>query len=302
MRALALCLLVFLAACASQGQLPAPQFNGPHPLDGTIHDLRTGERINAETLAERLADADIVILGETHDNAQHHLAQAWLVGQLRPAGIAFEMIPQDQEPAIAAHLAAGGTPGTIGKAIGWAKTGWPDWELYRPIFTAWRPETYKGGAVSRQMLQAHGMDGVTALIRNPRLRAMLAQPLAPATRAAIEDEMIAAHCNMLPREAAAAMVGVQRLRDASFADAVLRAHQAGSPAVLITGAGHARVDRGVPAYLRAAAPELEVLSLGMVETDPARMAVADYGLPHDFAWFTPPAERPDPCAAFRKKN
>src|SRR5690606_22196571 len=119
------------------------------------------------------------------------------------------------------------------------------------------------------------------------------------TRAALEDEMIAAHCDRLPREAAAAMVGMQRLRDAGLADAALRAHDAGGPTVLVTGNGHARTDRGVPAWLRAVEPELEVLSVGLLETDPERSAFGDYHAPYDYVWFTAPAERTDACEDFR---
>jgi SAM-dependent methyltransferase len=78
--------------------------------------------------------------------------------------------------------------------------------------------------------------------------------------------MIAAHCNMLPREAAGGMVEAQRLRDARFAAAAFRAFAAGGGqrAVLITGNGHARTDRGVPAYLKRVAPEVRVVSVGML--------------------------------------
>ncbi len=300
---------------------------GAHPLDGTIWDIASGERIDRETLARRLARADIAILGEIHDNAAQHLAQAWLVGRLQPAGIAFEMIPQAKEAAIAALLAGGGTPGEIGPAIGWDKSGWPDWSLYRPIFDAWTARVYVGGGVPRETLMQAGATGAASVAPDPRFVPMLAQALDPATEAALEDEMVAAHCNKLPREAAPGMVEVQRLRDASFAAAALRAHAAveddtagAAPgrtaggtagqtggriggargtAVLITGNGHARIDRGVPAYLRAVAPGLTVASLGLLETDPDRQALSDYDTPYDYVWFTAPAEREDPCLTFK---
>ena len=110
--------------------------------------------------------------------------------------------------------------------------------------------------------------------------------------------MIAAHCNKLPRRAAGGMVEAQRLRDARFAAAVRRAlsRGGGAQAVLITGNGHARTDRGVPAYLRLVAPEISVLSVGMIEIDPAAdPADIARGLPFDYIWLSDPAERADPC-------
>jgi uncharacterized iron-regulated protein len=124
-------------------------------------------------------------------------------------------------------------------------------------------------------------------------------------RAEIEDEMIAVHCNQLPRRVAAALVESQRLRDARFAAAVLRglAMSGGTRAVLITGNGHARTDRGVPVYLREAVPELAVLSVGMLELPPgADPVAAAAGQPFDFVWFSQPVARDDPCAQFRESK
>ena len=318
MRAPTACLLVLLAclparaAGTAAAEIGDEIGAGPHPLDGTIWDVDTGRQIDRDMLAGRLAQADIAVLGEIHDNAAQHLAQAWLVGRLRPAGIAFEMIPQAEEAAIAAHLAGGGTPGEIGPVIGWDESGWPDWALYRPIFDAWRARLYTGGGVPREALMKAGEAGAAALAPDQRFEPLLSQTLDPQTQAALEDEMVAAHCNKLPREAAAGMVEVQRLRDASFAAATLRAHAAtqaasigaavtgaGTTTVLITGNGHARTDRGVPAYLNAVEPDLSVASLGLLETDPQALALADYDTPYDYVWFTAPAEREDPCLGFK---
>ena len=294
MRVLPLCLAALLTC-----QPLAAGASGSHPLHGTIWDVARAEPIDREALARRLAGADIAILGEIHDNAEQHRAQAWLIGRIRPAGIAFEMIPRESEDAVAAHLAAGGAPGEIGPAIGWDESGWPDWELYRPLFEAWRPEIYTGGGLPREVLREATRSGAAALAPDPRFAPLLAETPDAETRAALEDEMIAAHCDRLPRDAAAAMVGMQRLRDASLAAAALRAHEAGGPTVLVTGNGHARTDRGVPAWLREVAPELDVLSVGLLETDPEGQTLADYDKPYDYVWFTAPAERADPCADFR---
>ena len=46
--------------------------------------------------AEILSAADVIILGEVHDNAHHHQVQAELVTMLRPKALVWEMITQDQ--------------------------------------------------------------------------------------------------------------------------------------------------------------------------------------------------------------
>ena len=41
--------------------------------------------------------ADIVLLGEIHDNPEHHANQAAIVRALQPAALVFEMFPQASE-------------------------------------------------------------------------------------------------------------------------------------------------------------------------------------------------------------
>jgi uncharacterized iron-regulated protein len=103
-----------------------------------------------------------------------------------------------------------------------------------------------------------------------------------------------AHCGALPPERMAGMVEAQRLRDAALARAVLDAlAETGGPIAVITGSGHARTDFGLPAALRAAMPDLPVLSIGQIE------APAEPDQPFDYWIVTEPAPRDDPCAVFR---
>ncbi len=285
-------LAALLAGCAGPiGPGDAPQ--------GAIHATATGQRLDPEVLVGELAEADIVIVGEVHDNADHHAAQAWLVGRLAPRGLAFEMIPTASEEGVAAFLTEGGAPADIGPAIGWERLGWPDWSLYRPILAAAEPAVVTGGGLSRSQIRRAIATSAYLIVPDRRFQALLAAPQHPEIQMAMEAEMIDAHCGKLPASAAAGMVEVQRLRDASFAAAALRAYEAqGKHVVLITGNGHARIDRGVPIYLSTVAPRLRVLSVGQIETKRALDRAELAKLPYDYVWIFPPAERPDPCLAF----
>jgi uncharacterized iron-regulated protein len=284
--------LLFVTGCASV----APERPGVIIGPG-------GAVLSEPELAAALEQAQIVVLGEVHDNRIHHARQARLVRQLRPQGIAFEMVPGASEEGIQAFLAQGGGRGAIGPAIGWGRRafGWPDWEMYAPIFEAAPMAYVAGGGVARADLRA-AREGGAALAYGAGAGDLgLDNPLDAAVQIEIEDEMIAAHCNKLPRPAAVGMVEAQRLRDARFAAAALRAlsRGGGRRAVLITGNGHARNDRGVPAYLRLTKPEVTVLSVGMIELAPgADPAAAAEGLPFDYIWMSDPAKRADPCAGF----
>jgi uncharacterized iron-regulated protein len=296
-RAVAVALFGLTVSCAA-GPVPPPPTG--HPLEDTIWDVDAGREISRETLVARLAGADVAILGEIHDNPAHHIRQAELVEALDPAGVAFEMVPEASEEGVQVFLETGGEPGEVGPAIGWERLGWPDWELYRGVFEAAEGAYLAGGGVSRSAIRAAYEGGALGAFGQGAAAYGLDAPLPEGEQAEAEAEMVAAHCDKLPESAAAPMVEAQRLRDATFAHAVRRAMAAGGgAAVLITGNGHARTDRGVPLYLEASDPGLAVRALGQIEVDRERTAFADYEeLPYDYVWFSAPAERPDPCAAF----
>jgi uncharacterized iron-regulated protein len=300
MRPIALCLILCALTACGIAKTSAEE---PEQPTGQPLEVEGGAPIGWDALVARLREADVVILGELHDNAEHHGAQAWVVSQLRPAGLAFEMIPEASEEGVAVFLEDGGAPAEIGPAIGWKRLGWPDWALYRPIFTASGAKVFTGGGTGRGPARRAIRDGAAAVIGDDRFMPVLATDLDAPTQTAMEDEMVASHCGHLPKSAAPGMVEAQRLRDASFAAAVLRARErSGGQVVLITGNGHARIDRGVPVYLAEVAPELSILSVGLVETEeePSALGADGLTLPFDFVWHTSPAEREDPCAVFRK--
>ncbi|WP_340109224.1 ChaN family lipoprotein [Pikeienuella sp. HZG-20] len=267
------------------------------PCAPAIGVICAGEAAMDEAaMLARLRAADIVILGERHDNPAHHERQARIVAALAPGGLAFEMVPRAREAAANAARASGDD---LGAALDWAESGWPAWEMYAPIFAAAPGARIAGGGVERSALMAAVKDGAAAAFGDGAARYGLDEPLPEPMRAAMLDEQERAHCGALPAAMLPGMVAAQRLRDAAFADAALRLIEAGAaPAALITGNGHARTDRGAPVYLRRAAPELDVVSVGMIEIG----AETEPHTPYDIAIFTAPFDRGDPCADFIRKR
>ena len=122
---------------------------------------------------------------------------------------------------------------------------------------------------------------------------------------ALSRDIEESHCNLLPRAMVGPMTQVQRYRDAMLAGALLKAGER-KGAILITGNGHARTDRGVPWYLTrqaGAATSSTVMLLEIADdaktvedlamTDPDGKPAADY------LWITPRAEREDQCEKLR---
>ena len=277
----------------------------PSPA-GPVFDVEASRQISRATLVERLAEADVVILGEYHDNPQAHIWQAKLVEELDAArgvgGLAFEMFGVDREAAANAHRAEGKPVLELEGVLGWEN--WPDFEMYAPIFSAAPDAHLTGGAVPRGDLMRLAMSPEQSPLAE---RFKLAEPLADEEQAKREAGQAAAHCFALPDDILPGMVTAQRLRDASFADALLRAHdEAGDKlAVLITGNGHARTDWGVPRDVATASPELETLSYGIVEVSEQQLQktyaeVFDEAPPYDFVVVLEAFDRGDPCDAFKQ--
>lgn len=233
-------------------------------------------------------EAQVVVLGEQHDNPDHHMRQAAWVAELEPAALVFEMLT----PAQGARAAFDWTDqADLDAAIGWSGSAWPSFDMYFPIFAAAPDAVVYGAGVPRDELRAQL---AAPLAAHPLAIGFgLDQPASPDEQSARETLQAEAHCGALPDEMLPVMVDAQRLRDAALADVSLRAlRNTGGPVVVITGNGHARTDWGMPALLAYAAPDVTVFALGQGED--GSMVGGAFALTLD----APAPARGDPCAAF----
>lgn len=239
----------------------------------------------------RMTGADIVLLGEVHDNPAHHAAQADLVARIAPKAVVFEMLTAEQAARVTSDLIA--DPDALAAALNWADSGWPDFDLYHPIFAAARGALIRGAAVPRPAAR-QAMQDVAGAFGPEADRFGLTRPLNPDEQAEREALQFEAHCDALPKEMLPGMVDIQRLRDARLAQEAVRAFEAtGGPVVIITGNGHARADWGVPRKLRMARSDLTLFTLGQTEDGQPLPGAFDAVLD------APRVDRPDPCLAFR---
>lgn len=287
---------------------PLPPFasslDRAHPLSGRIWATGAARFVSEREL--RRALHGYVLLGEKHDNPDHHVLQARLVDAMRESGrrpvVAFEMLDESaQERLDAAHARA---PEDVARAVDWEHSGWPPFAIYAPVFRA---------ALATSMpLVATGLPPATmrAIVRGKETPPGLATPapLDAAATSSLREELARSHCGHLPESMVDGMIRAQRVRDATMAEAMVRALQATSAtdAVLVAGTGHTRRDRGVPKDLAARDPSRPVTSIAFVEVEHDRMQPGDYAerfaataLPFDFVWFTPRASDEDPCAGMR---
>ncbi len=236
--------------------------------------------------------ADVVLLGEKHDNPAHHQMQAKAVAELAPRALVFEMLTEEQAGQVTPELRAD-LP-DLGKALGWEAGGWPDFAMYAPIFAAAPEAQIFGAQLPRGWARLAMATGVTNVFAIEAVRFGLTEPLEESQLAERLNLQMAAHCGALPLELLPDMVDVQRIRDALLAQAALQAlDETGGPVVVITGNGHARTDWGVPSYIARVAPDVSVFSIGQSEDGQAPEGRFDRVID------APGVEREDPCLAFQ---
>jgi uncharacterized iron-regulated protein len=292
MRIALLLVAALLSAC--QASLPAlPAWQSPEGLQhaelGQIVELHTGARLTPEQLLTRLAAAPKVLVGERHDNPDHHALQLWLLRALaaqRPQGsLLLEMLTPDQQvkvEQVRAAIAAGQAPQDILGALNW-QPGWA-WSLYGPLVQHALRQPYPLLAAN---LERREVMQIYAQVPQLQGQASTAQPV----REALLEQIRQSHCNLLPESQLPAMLAVQQQRDRRMAEALLAAP---APSLLFAGAFHVRRELGVPLHLQdlGAAEGVQVLILAEVGSQVDAESA-------DYVWYTPAQPEQDHCAKLR---
>ena len=296
------CLAFVLGACAS-ATFQQSERGTQHPLAGRIYRVADGTEVTLATLIADAKQADFVLIGERHDNREHHQLQSMLVAALQsqgqsPRAVAFEMIPAPRQLEIVEYLDAGGDPSGLGAALGWQASGWPEWAWYEPIAeaTLMHDGQIVAADLSRSEKRAAFVQGERAFRSSFVRRTGLGEAWPPPMMVALQDELRAAHCGRPPGQVVIGMMRVQRARDAMMADRLAATAGKGG-GILIAGNEHVRNDRGVPWYLARLRPGARSVSIGLLEVRDDVLEPAP-DLPYDYVWFTPRADHSvDACEA-----
>ncbi|MDO9522004.1 MAG: ChaN family lipoprotein [Pseudohongiella sp.] len=283
------------------------ELHSDHPLNGKIWSSAKQDFLSPDQLISLLAEAGILLLGEKHDNPDHHRLRLIILESLlasdAPVLIVMEMMTQPQQPALDRLAASDPVPA----ANEWQR--WLDWD------EAWNWEFYQpalGLALqnrTRTRLVAGNISAET-MMAIYRSEAQADQPLSPDQLAILSEEIDASHCGMLPASQIPAMVRVQQARDQQMADSLLETGEF-AQRILLAGNYHVRHDLSVPNYLNqhdaSTTEPLTVMNLAFLEVDPGLMQAEDY-LPaiesggadtkpaYDLIWFTPAVRADDYCA------
>lgn len=285
-----------------------------HPLVGHIWQPQAQTWATPNELRAAVSKAHFVLLGETHDNPDHHRLQAQLLKAMVTSGrhptVAFEMLDLGQQPALTEFLRDHPDDAdALGPAVNWAATGWPAWSNYAPIARVALKHKLKivAANLSSKTVKAVAFKGYEALDPDMIAKLGLNKPWPESRRDILRERLYVSHCKLVPKSALTGMIHAQRTRNAIMAMRLVGTSGSGG-AVLITGSGHARKDYGVPLNLRHDAPSSTVLSVALIEVKRGKFEPSDYAsafsvrqLPFDYVIFTPAAERKDPCKQLRKR-
>lgn len=275
-----------------------------HPLAGRLWDVAAKRFISEAELLHRATQTDALLLGETHDNSEHHRLQARMLQFRLAAGakpaLVMEQFDVDQQTAVdRARLAK--------ESLAPLMRGW-DWPMYEPLITLANAADIplQAANLARGASRPIVREGYSTLPAGEVQRLALDRVWDEQRQKYMTRVIDESHCGKITPVLRDGLIRAQRLRDAILADSALGKLDTG--VVFILGRGHARRDVGVPLYLEARRPGTRVLSVGFVEVVIDKIQPLQYetervggAVPYDVIWFTPRAERPDPCLAFARE-
>ncbi len=306
---LAIATVAVFFASSLQAQLQEPEhwqseLFQDHELVGKIWSNASQEFVSVDELAEQLKSAKYLLLGEKHDNPDHHAIQLsiveFLLREQRVGSLTLEMMDESVGEALdQLYEQATLDENALKSYLSWDDEGW-DWDFYGPIIASAYSARVNivAGNISRATVGAvYGDENAVAV------NGILSSSAEEQLLLDIDES----HCGQLPASQFPAMMRVQQARDLTMADSMARP-ESGEVAVLIAGNYHIRQDLGVPNYLRkrdGELPDSTILSVAAMEvsegeTDPRSYQESlESQAAYDYLWFTPALTSEDYCASLR---
>ncbi len=233
-----------------------------------------------DAMLDGLAQADFVLVGETHDDDQTHRIEKAIVEGLaarKPGELALslEMFQRQVQPTIDAYLASE----IDEEAFLDAAQPWPNYrDGYRPMVEAAKQAGVPVIAANlpRDIQRSVAMEGKAALAKLPPEQAKLVpaqiHPPKESYWARLEKRLRdAGHGAVASADADARTYSIQNLWDNSMAEAAVAAHAPGKTVVHVAGAFHVEHGDGIGAQILARKPDAKVVTVTIVPVDDLRL-------------------------------
>lgn len=309
--AAALVLLASACGCSTRDPFTNP-FEDPKPGWATIPDhpfaphglpMFDGKRGTVLTwfdVSQAIDWADVIIIGESHDDATAHRVQLAIVeetlARFPRTAVSLEMLERDEQPALDEFLRGEIDADAFIDRTGsrhWAgKDSWVD--FYQPIIDAAKlrgAPVVAANAPRRHVRQARleGYPALTALPANERATFDLPRrPRKPGYRARFDSVMGAGHDDDATEVAAIdATFRSQLVWDATMAESILRARKLAAkrkgelfarPRVVhLVGQFHSDYEGGLVSEISARNPFLRICVISIQRRDGETLDSDDYG-------------------------
>ena len=234
---------------------------------------------------DALLPADVLLVGEQHDAAEHQQIEQQVIAVLASRGLLAALALEMADAGVStASLKPSATDKQTRRALKWDDKAWP-WQAYGPaVMTAVRAGVPVLGAnLPRTAMQTSMSDSkLDAQLPGPALKAQ-------------QQEIRIGHCNLLPESQIQPMTRIQIARDISMAATLSQALLPGKVVVLLSGNGHADRKLGVPQHLRA---DLKAKSIQLRAGDARASESAGT---FDAVWPTPALPETDHCDRLREQ-
>lgn len=297
------------------------------PLIGKIYTGKSQSEISYTDLLKRMSEQNIIYLGESHDNPEHHRIQLQILKDLIQGGkkphIGFEFFSRDQTAYLMTYIGSkpkqGDRKRTEEKRLRY-ELGWQDkedttWKFYFDLI---------------DLAQEHGLSVFGADLPKGLIRRLMRQDitkLSPVERGQLHsthlddsayqalmfDKFKAAHCGFAHKEMMEKMYQTWLERNDAMATSIVETHRSDpeQPVVMIVGSGHIEHNLGIYERVAVQIQNIRQLNLGIKEITidpsplPAYFATEKiddrvFQARHEILWFTQRSSYQDPCKRFHK--
>ena len=306
--------LLFVLIGCSQSHSPAARLD---PLINQIY--KQGEFRNQTQLFKALDQAEVVFLGEHHDNLKHHKIQLTLLKRMVEQGkkpiIAIEVFSKNQTASLMQYL-----QGPPKRAAIYLKQiaqesrmeGRPEWVGYRQIleFAKSNDLQVAGLDIERSLKRRLTQHPRSELTEFEQEAIPETETASPAYRAAMEKRFTQGHCGWSNPQLLSGLMRVWQTRNQVMGAGISKLHQPARPVVVLLGAGHIEFNLAVVQQFKKHHPLAKIFSLAMIEVGlvPAQPQEYFLGTPEeteqfgpsfDWGWFTERSSWIDPCVRFK---
>ena len=262
-------LVVFLFVC-------------PAVFAADVFDSATGQRMSSAVLLERIAKADVVVVGERHTDAAGHIWQQQLLKQLFAADgstfLSVEEFDRSQQLYLDAYAAGEMTGAELKQQRNFVGPGvkdhWEEWYLPKlAIARAAEVPVVASNAPLKYSRHARNEGCNNPGDFPPEEAALFECPVADAdpvyyrrfrnTMLRVSRKNQAMGLKPLKEEQIEKMFRAHRVWDATMADSIVTASSGTSRVIHLVGSFHVDYDGGLIEEIRARAPELSIVTISI---------------------------------------